>query len=326
MRVRRRPLIAVLGASGYVGSAVAMAFSRHPVRLRLVARRLSSIPPGGLARIEACRADLTVTDSLSRIVAGADAVVHLAAYRAGASLRVSADAAAAERVNVGLMHSLTAAIRAGKRDGPPPVLVFAGSTLEVGTPATMWINGTEPDEPRTAYGHQKLASEQALKAATAEGSVRGITLRLPTVFGHCAAARTTDQGVVTAMVRRALAGQPLTMWRDGAMARDLLYLDDTARAFVSALDHAGELAGRHWLLGAGRPIQVCDLFTLIADIVSCATGRPPVPVISVQPPAQALVTDFHDVAVDSSAFRTVTGWHPRVSLREGISRTVRALA
>jgi nucleoside-diphosphate-sugar epimerase len=65
---------------------------------------------------------------------------------------------------------------------------------------------------------------------------------------------------------------------------------------------------------------------MIADLVATHTGRPPVPVISVPPPDGVTVTDLRSMVVDSSAFRSVTGWAPQVPLRDALRRTVNALA
>ncbi|MEW5539684.1 NAD-dependent epimerase/dehydratase family protein [Streptomyces cyaneofuscatus] len=324
----REPLVTVLGASGFVGSAVARQLARRPGRLRLVARRPASVPADARADTEVRTTDLTEPGALADAVEGSDAVIHLVARITGASTwRIAEDDTAAERVNVGLMRDLIEVLGARRTaGGRPPAVVFAGTALQVGLPAHTRIDGTEPDHPTDAYGGQKLAAEHALKRAAQDGILRGAALRLPTVFGHGAESTVADKGVVATMVRRALAGEPLSMWHDGTVRRDLVYVDDAAAAFLAALDHVDALAGRHWLIGTGRGEGLGAVFTTIADLVSRRTGRPPVPVVSVPPPAQAEAVDFHSVEIDSTAFRTVTGWRPRVPLHDGLSRTVTALS
>ncbi|MGW3659657.1 NAD-dependent epimerase/dehydratase family protein [Streptomyces sp. NPDC005151] len=46
-------------------------------------------------------------------------------------------------------------------------------------------------------------------------------------------------------VRRAVAGEPVTMRYDGTVRRDLLHVDDVARAHSATLDRMDEPAGRH---------------------------------------------------------------------------------
>jgi nucleoside-diphosphate-sugar epimerase len=327
MKAAPRPLVTVLGASGFIGSAVTTALAARPIRLRLVARRPSVVPGGGTAEAEVLAADLTDSGELARAVAGADAVVHLIAHITGpATWRVADGDHLGERINLGVLLDLLDVLKARPCGGRPPVLVFAGSASQMCAPTAQRLDGTEPDEPVTTYGRQKLAAERALKAATGDGVVRGVILRLPTVFGQSPGSPACDRGVVATMVRRALAGQALTMWNDGSIERDLLSVDDAARAFVAALDHADALAGRHWLVGTGQRTRLADLFRVIADLVGAVTGRPPVPLVSVPPPSEATVTDFQSYEIDSSAFRAATGWRPRADLADALARTVAAIA
>ncbi|MFI7640924.1 NAD-dependent epimerase/dehydratase family protein [Nonomuraea sp. NPDC049400] len=308
-----RRLVVVLGATGLIGSQVAALLADRDIRLRLVASRE---PPRltGRAETETAAADLTAPDQVASAVAGADAVFHLVARHDGArAWRVAEGDDAGERVNVGILVDVLAAIRRAR-----PVVVFAGSTSQSGTVGR--IDGTEPDRPASLYDRQKLAAETALMRATSDGLVRGVSVRLPTVYG--CRPDGAERGVVSAMVRRALTGEPLQMWGDGRMKRDLLHARDAAGALVAALDHAGTLAGRHWVVGTGRPVPVATLFGLVARTVGEHTGRSPVPLRSVPPPAHATSGDLLDVEIDASRFTAVTGWSPRVELDEGLAETV----
>nr|WP_274389157.1 NDP-hexose 2,3-dehydratase family protein [Streptomyces taklimakanensis] len=188
------------------------------------------------------------------------------------------------------------------------------------------VRVTAGDREVANWSQPLLAPRGPGLAATAEGVLRAVSVRPPTVFGDCPTPTAVDRGVVTAMARRALAGEPLTVWRDGGIARDVLYVTDAARALVAALDHTDALAGRHWVVGTGRPTRLTDLFAAVAEVAAERTGRPPVPVVTVDPPAHATPPDFHSYTVDASAFREVTGWEPRVPLRTGLERAVRFLA
>ncbi|MDG4765610.1 NAD-dependent epimerase/dehydratase [Solwaraspora sp. WMMD406] len=315
-------MVAILGAGGFVGSAVSALLSRRDVRLRLVSRRLPASPPGP-APVERLARDLTDPRQVREAVAGADAVLPLVLYAGRGTWRLTDDEPAAREVNVGVVRGVLAALAEPPARGtrPAPVVVFPGSTSQVG-PGPEWIDGSEPDRPVTGYDRQKLAAQRAVEAATAEGVVRGVTLRLPTVFGPARAPEVVDRGVVSAMIRRALAGQPLTVWADGAVRRDLLFVDDVAEAFVLALDHPDALAGRHWVLGSGHGTTLRELFTAVAALVGERTGTPPVPVESVPPPAGASEMDLHSLVVDASAYREVTGWQPRTALPEALRRTL----
>ncbi|MFI6846285.1 NAD-dependent epimerase/dehydratase [Kitasatospora sp. NBC_00085] len=317
------PLITVLGASGFVGSAVTAAFSRLPVRLRAVARRPSTVP-AGTASTEVRSADLTDRTALAEAVAGSDVVVSLVMHTGGWRAAETGDDP--QTVNVGVMAALTEVLGDHPPARRPPLLLYSGAASQIGVPQTEPINGSEPDHPATEYDRHKLRAEQLLKEATATGAVRGVSLRLPTVFGAPTAPGADDRGVVSYMIRRALAGEPLTLWHDGTVRRDLLCVTDIAAAFTAAARRPHPLVGGHWLLGSGRGEPLGDVFRTIARLVAARTGRPPVPVLSVDPPDHAPATDFRSVTIDSSAFRHATGWQPGVPLEQALAATVDALA
>ena len=130
----------------------------------------------------------------------------------------------------------------------------------------------------TTYDRQKVAAEQFLKQAAADGVVRGISLRLPTVFGHGRTPGSAVRGVVGAMARRALDGRPLTMWHDGTVLRDLVLGDtpldiDCARAFGAiAVAVATGQHSREELAGE-RPDLLFDSFADVDAAIAALLGR-----------------------------------------------------
>ena len=319
------PKIVVLGASGYIGSVVSGLLAKRPVDLRLVARRECAVLADSSAEITTMSIDISNDAALAEAVVDADVVFHLAKHSGDWRLPEE-DPTATEPVNVGSMRSVVNALairRTGNRI--PPLVVFAGACTQVGRTPNIAMDGTEPDYPVTAYDEQKLAAEDILMAASQAGVVRGVSLRLATVFGQSQLSAVQDRGVVTTMIRKALANEELTMWHDGTVVRDITFVEDVGRAFLAALDRPGGLVGRHWMIGSGRANRLCDVFRTVAAGVARVTDRPPVPVVTVKPPDAAVATDFLNVRINPIPFRSATSWSAAVPLYEGIERTVAAI-
>ncbi|MGW4058357.1 NAD-dependent epimerase/dehydratase family protein [Amycolatopsis sp. NPDC004747] len=290
----RDPLVVVLGGTGYLGSSLVARLAALGVRTRAVGRRPV---PGHV------RADVTRKDELASVVHDADVVVHLVARMSdGRSWRVAEDDPEAHRTTVQPMLDLLDIV------GDRPVTVVTA--------------GTVPSSSHAGYDRHKRAVEDALLAAAAAGTVRGVVLRLPTVYG--AGAGSPGTGVVTVMAARAVAGLPLTLWHDGSVRRDLVHVEDVAAALWLAVCHAEALDGRAWPVGSGHAVPLGDVLKLIAAAAARRTGVPAVPLQRVPPPDYAAPGDFEDVDVDPSSFVDITGWRPAVRLEDGLDGVVRA--
>lgn len=322
----RHTKVVLLGATGFIGSALLRRFATRPMQIRAVSRRPAVVPDDAVADVEVCPVDLAERGAVADVVEDCDVVVHAVAHITGSSTwRIDEGDNVAEGVNVGLVHDLVDAARArscGERLG----VVFTGTVSQAGPHQRETVDGTEPDYPDDEYSNQKLAAERALLAADADGLLRGTSVRLPATYGYTPGSRARDKGVVSTMVRRAFAGEPLTIWHDGTVRRDLLYVEDAADGLVAATRHLPRLAGWPWVLGTGRSEPLGTVFRRVAELVGQRTGRPPVEVFSVPPPDYASAGDFRSLTVDASAFREVTGWRPRVSLDEGLRRTVESVS
>lgn len=303
--------VVVLGAGGYLGATLVAHLARQGTEVLAVSRR--PLAPAG-PRVRTAVADATAPDELARLVAGAGAVVHLVAHLVpGRSWRVDEDDPS-EPGAVAARH-LVAAL-AGRE-----VPVVTASTVGIaGCPPHVRLDGSEPDDPRTAYDRGKLAVERVLL----DSGLPAVPVRLPTVYGRGADPASPGTGVVAAMTRRAVAGEPLTLWHDGSVRRDLLHVRDVAAALAAAVVHAGRLAGRAWPVGTGAAVPLGAVVRGLAVRVADRTGREPVPIVQVTPPAHAAPTDFHSVEVDAAAFRAVTGWTPWVPLSTGLDEVADA--
>ena len=310
--------VVVTGAAGFLGAAVVDVVKDTECRLVRVVRKPP--PPPGKCRAEIVdlAGDVRDPSTWRRALEGVDVVIHLAAQTSAAAAR-AAPAADFEANVVPVLHLLEAC----RAQGTKPVVLFAGTVTQAGVPVHTPVDETHPDNPPTVYDEHKLAAESQVKFHAAQGHIRGASLRLANVYGPGPRSRNVDRGVLNAMVRRAIAGEPLTIYGNGTYLRDYLYVLDAARAFAAAVGAIEKLNGGHWVVGSGEGHTIEDSFRLVAARAAARTGKH-VPVEHVEPDAPLSALESRSFIADSSRFRAATGWRPHCMLQEGVDRTIEA--
>ena len=120
-----------------------------------------------------------------------------------------------------------------------------------------------------------------------------------------------DGRVVSNFIVQALTGEPITIYGDGRQTRSLCYVDDTVDALLRLMD-APDTTGP---VNIGNP---CELTMLeIAQAIKELTGSRS-PLVHRPLPAD----DPRQRCPDITQAKAQIGWEPRVSLQEGLRRTV----
>ena len=122
---------------------------------------------------------------------------------------------------------------------------------------------------------------------------------------------TEDQGWVAHFLLRALAGEPITIYGDGAQVRDLLHVDDLVEALLCASAGADRLAGRPFNMGGGpaNALSLLEVLDLVAEL------HPDEPEVRF---ADMRIGDQRYYVSDTAAFAAATSWRPLVPAVEGI--------
>jgi dTDP-glucose 4,6-dehydratase len=122
--------------------------------------------------------------------------------------------------------------------------------------------------------------------------------------------RQADGRAVPTFIKQALAGQPLTVHGEGAQTRSLCYVDDLIEGIWRLLnaDVTGPMN-----IGNPQEIKILDLARMIIDSADSNSE-----IIFIDRP----VDDPEVRCPDISMAGKVLGWEPKVSLEEGLQRTI----
>ena len=253
----------VTGGAGFIGANLCRMLARQDFVDQVVALDdFSTGSPQNLAdspAVDLVKGSILSDEDLDGVIAGAQALVHLAARPSVP--RSLADPMATHQVNAtGTMMVLEAA----RRHGVAHVVVASSSSVYGANPALPKREdmATMPVSP---YAASKLATEAYSLAYARSFDVPVLAFRFFNVFGPLQPASHAYAAVVPAFVSSALAGKPLTIHGDGTQTRDFTYVGTV----VSVLSEA---IRRHVIdfepvnLAYGSRVSLLDVIELLEEI------------------------------------------------------------
>ena len=277
-------------------------------------------------RVEFVRGDVRDEAASRRVVRGVDQVFHFAAQVAVTTSLT--DPFLDFEVNARGTLNLLEAVRAA---ADPPSLLFTSTNKVYGdlydVPLRRRKSRYEPADERvlergigesrpldfhSPYGCSKGAAEQYVLDYARTFGLPATVFRMSCIYGPHQFG-TEDQGWVAHFLIQTLRRLPLTLYGDGLQVRDILFVDDLVDAMLLAHAHIEDTAGDAFNMGGGpaRTISLIELMDLIADV----TGERPVFALEPWRPA-----DQRYYVSSTARFERLTGWRPRVGVRQGVER------
>jgi nucleoside-diphosphate-sugar epimerase len=267
--------------------------------------------------------DLGDKAAVTRAAAGTDVIYHIAALYRQAGLPGETYRA----VNAGAVATvIEAAAAAGARR------VVHCSTVGVhGDVEHPPANEDAPLKPGDIYQETKLEGEAVARETGRRTGVEVVVVRPTGIYGP------GDRRLLKLF--RGVARQRFVMLGDGRIFYHLTHIDDLVEGFRLCAE-VPQAAGRTYILAGGEVTTLRELVQLIAEEAAVAPPRLRLPVwpvwmagalceavcapLGVEPPLYRRRVDFFTKsrAFDIGRARAELGYTPRVSLRDGIRRTL----
>jgi UDP-glucose 4-epimerase len=194
-------------------------------------------------------------------------------------------------------------------------IVFACSRQVYGKPQYLPVDERHPVHPVDVNGVNKVAGEQYHLLYHAAYGIPASSLRLTNTFGPRQLVKHDRQGFIATFVRKAVEGGEIALYGDGQQVRDLNYVDDVVDAFLlaAAADRAN---GQVYNLSGDPPISLRTVAEKLIEIAGKGSFR------TIPFPYEKKRIDIGSYYGTSDRIRRDLGWQPRVSLEEGLRRTV----
>jgi UDP-glucose 4-epimerase len=224
--------VVVTGGAGFIGANLCRALADAPAVHEVVA--FDDLSTGDRANLDGIDARLVVGSildpvALDEVLAGTDAVVHLAARPSVP--RSIADPLASHHANAtGTLEVIEAVRRAGG-----PHVVAASSSSVYGANPTIPKHEQLATIPLSPYAASKLAAEGYVLASQQSFGLSTLAFRFFNVFGPLQPPGHAYAAVVPAFIDAALAGRPLTVHGDGLQTRDFTYVGTVTAVLTRAV-------------------------------------------------------------------------------------------
>ncbi|MFH1182686.1 MAG: SDR family NAD(P)-dependent oxidoreductase [Candidatus Moraniibacteriota bacterium] len=176
---------------------------------------------------------------------------------------------------------------------------------------------SKPDYWLNPYTITKIASENFVQMYRVEFGVEAVIVRWFNVYGSRQPLFEIKgyRKAIPTWIVNGLKGAPIEIYGSGNQTMDLIHTEDTVQATTSILDNWGVCEGRTLEIGTGIEVSVNDAALLIRELTGLKSEI-------VHVPMRPGETEDTRIRADNSLISHLTGWKPRISLREGLSLTV----
>lgn len=185
-------------------------------------------------------------------------------------------------------------------------IVYSSSSAVYGNPKQLPTPESYPRVPVNRYGMTKIVGERIISRHANGGYV---IFRIFNSYGpKCYRSYVTSDIIKKIKSRR----NPVRLLGTGEEARDFIYIDDVVDAFIIAINNDGSGV---FNLGTGKATSIKMLASKIAEIV----GRNDIQFVF---DGERRLGDFKINQADISRMKRELGFYPKISLEEGLMKTV----
>jgi len=311
--VWKKRLVIVTGAGGFIGSHLVEALIERGAQIRAFVRYNSRNDPGLLSllpkekykRVEIVFGDLRDPVAVRRVTQGAAIVFHLGALISiPYSYRHPYEVA--ETNLMGTLNVLQAC-----REGGVERLVHTSTSEVYGTARHVPIDEAHPLQSQSPYSASKIGADKLAESYYCSYDLPVVTLRPFNTYGP----RQSARAVIPTIITQALTSKTVYLGNLDSR-RDLTFVSDVVNGFLKVAQTSG-IEGETFNLGTGNEVTIRDLAEKILKLIGRSVN------IVVEPERlRPEKSEVERLLSDYSHARERLGWEPKISLEEGLKRTI----
>jgi nucleoside-diphosphate-sugar epimerase len=208
-----------------------------------------------------------------------------------------------------------AVLEACRHENRTARVVYAGTRQSYGRPESLPLVETQIPKPIDVNGVTKLAGEGFHMVYNRAHGIPTVSLRLVNTYGPRQLVKHARQGFIGWFIKQVIDGEEIQLFGDGQQLRGFNYIDDVVEALLIAGKN-NQLVGDYFNLGGERPVTLEAFVQLLIRIAGQGSYR------LVSFPSDKKAIDIGSVYTSAAKFTAATGWEAKITLEEGLQRTV----
>ena len=291
--------VIVTGGAGFIGSHIVDALVGEGYTVHVIDNLSTGNKKNINPRAVFHKADICAFESIAPLFQGAEYVFHTAALaRVQPSIQ---NPRQSNQINItGTLNVLLAA-----RDAKVKKVIYSASSSAYGSQPVVPYREDMPTHPQSPYALQKLLGEMYCKLFSELYGLPTVSLRYFNVYGPRQKADGAYATVVGIFLRERMAGEPLTIVKDGrTKRRDYTHVSDIVHGNIRAMKSPKVGKGEVINLGAGRNYSVVEVARMVG-------GR------HVFIPAR--LGEAKETLADYAKAKRLLGWKPLVQFTDGLA-------
>jgi UDP-glucose 4-epimerase len=308
--------VLITGGLGFIGSNLSIELVKRGAHVTIVDNMLPR-QGSNLFNIKEIEDQVTVNISdvrnqlsMNHLVKGKDYIFHLA----GQVNHVDSMRNPLQDLDINCVGTLVLleALREHNRTGK---VVFAGTRGEYGSSVKLPVDEDHPTNPKGIYAVTNLTAEKMILVYDDIFGIKGACLRITNTYGPRHQMMHDEYGVFNWFIRKAMDDEEIPVFGDGRILRDFLYVEDLVSCMLMTAA-AEEAYGKVFNVGTGVAVSFIDLAKKITEIAG--KGR----VAYTEFTQERREVEPGDYYADVSRIKKVVKWAPKISLHEGIKKTI----
>lgn len=252
--------IVVLGAAGFIGTNLSFQLSADKKnKLTLVDQKMGYFQPilKGKDNINLLESELNIDTDFTALVNGQEVVYHLMST----TVPRTSNQHIAQELNANIVTTanlLDACVKSGVKK---VVFMSSGGTV-YGKEIVCPLKETMLTYPISSYGIQKITIEKLLYLYNYLYGLDYRVIRLANPYGPYQRPN-GGLGAVTTFIYHALTNSQITVFGDGSVVRDYIYIDDAINGIINIVNCEEQL--HTFNLGSGKGTSINEVISCISD-------------------------------------------------------------